>query len=503
MPKLGELEPFVRVGSAEPAGLGPVEPFPFSPEEVVVADSNRPMTFDEWNENRQAGGNFSIGDVVGSIVREEVVPAIKGAAKLGVSLLNPTGVDTVTNVKSAIEGVARGATDLTSAGEQVIGAVGDKLTPENAMRLIRGQQADPNQLAMEWERERKREYGRYVDGWHYNRGREQGVARQGLGAYIPDAVKGYVSPEVKEAFSDAFAPDVLDPDVIKIGEYIDPLDLTLGTVATKAVTKQIAKRSAQKATTKKLASVSGNAVDHWSLEALKDWAQPLSARVEKHSPELANSIRRYFMRTQIRAQNAQDVLGEFLHVAKEGLSKDDVDKMFYQLAKGDRQSVRSILEKTQYDSVRPDIYKKLSAVDDINAKFLNDAREAGMDVGALDDYWARRINDDKYKKFVKDKGINTSESKWRKLFGDAEADYGRPLDDADKAAIINAELARPQRAGLPSASNVKQRKISDLSYEDYKKYYDPADASMAKYYENMASAIEKRRFFATGIHKPA
>ena len=499
MARLGEFEPHKAVGAIVPAGLGNMEPFPFSQDEVVSPDNSRPMTFDEWMSAQ--GGDTNVADVAVSIFREEVAPAVKGLAKIAKTLVSPTSPDTLTNIKSVTEGMARGATDVTSVGEQVVGAIGDKITKENALRVLRGQQTNPEQLAHERERERKREYGRYVSGWHYNRGREGGVVRQGFGAYIPDSIKQHVTPEIKEAFQEAFAPDVLDPDVIKAGEYIDPLDLTLGTAATKVATKAMAKRTAQKAT-KQMATVAGNGIDHWSLETLKNWAQPLSARVEKHSPEVANSIRRFFLRTQVRAQNAQDVLGEFLHEAKAGLSKKDMEQMFYQLAKGDRMVVNTILEKKQYGKVRESIYKKLSAVDEVNAKFLNDAREAGMDVGQINDYWARRINDDKYKKFVKDKGINVSERKWRKMFAEAEADYGRPLDDADKAALINAELTRPQRQGLPSASNVKQRQVDDLSYEDYKKYYDSADASMAKYYDNMATAIEKRRFFATGTHKP-
>jgi len=263
----------------------------------------------------------------------------------------------------------------------------------------------------------------------------------------------------------------------------------------------------------KMSAIWGNAVDKFDIRELNRWAQPMSARVEKISPAVANGMRRFLMRTNMRAQNAQDVAADFLHTAERGIKKDgkriapgmskkDFDDTLFHLANGDRQTVNQIFQK--YPAVMRDrLRQNLSRVDRVNSRFLDDARAAGMDVGELDSYWARRISTNKYKQYLADKGINESDRRYQQLMRDTEIEYGRKLTDDDRAAVINKYFTRGEPLRSPSTSNVKSRQIGKVSRADYDKYYDKSDKAMMKYYENMALAIEKRNFFGVGVHVPA
>ena len=215
----------------------------------------------------------------------------------------------------------------------------------------------------------------------------------------------------------------------------------------------------------------------------------ISTRLKNIHPEIKDAVRRYVYETN--KHTAIDNESAYGFVSK--FSKlDDATKI--ELSKALLNSQKEIADT---------IAKQQGMLDETNqAREIfeatrNRAIEAGLDVGKIENYWARSIKD--LEGLLNDLRKTEEYSAIDEVFRKEEKEKGTSLSDEEKAVLINQMLrgVPKDRISLTSTSHLKERKFKEIP-DKYLKYYMPADQSLLSYIRNMNNAIETARFFGKG-----
>jgi len=213
---------------------------------------------------------------------------------------------------------------------------------------------------------------------------------------------------------------------------------------------------------------------------------PISTRLSVIDESLRDAIRKHAFSVNISTKKDMDSVVPFLNKLK-AMSSEDSIKLDFALKNGDVDFIDSIVSKydakKDFDSVR-------KTLDNIYAR----AKDAGMDVGYIPEYFPRRISDTEgYLKFLR------GTEDWgsiRKALQQAESDIGRPLLEEEKAEVINSMIRGfgKEKISVTRPSNVKERKIIQLTPE-MNAFYKDSGVSLTEYIKSMNDNIEARKFF--------
>lgn len=118
----------------------------------------------------------------------------------------------------------------------------------------------------------------------------------------------------------------------------------------------------------------------------------------------------------------------------------------------------------------------------------NEAKNAGIDVGYVDDYFPRKMKD--YTAYLDNYADKTRFEKHLR-----EIDPDNKLTEAQKARELDKMLKNPTRNGNPSYT--KGRKVDDIT-PDMNPYYEDSLSALTNYVGSMNNAIEMNKFFGKG-----
>ena len=127
-------------------------------------------------------------------------------------------------------------------------------------------------------------------------------------------------------------------------------------------------------------------------------------------------------------------------------------------------------------------------------------KEGGIDVGYIEDYFPRQVED--YKSFKKYLDDNNEMRDVRNQVEQALEEYRAKhkyesvdLIPPEEAAEVASRVLRgyPMQAGAQLPGNVKQRKIKEVTPEMLDAYADPADA-LRNYVDRVVQATERKKF---------
>jgi hypothetical protein len=159
-----------------------------------------------------------------------------------------------------------------------------------------------------------------------------------------------------------------------------------------------------------------------------------------------------------------------------------------------------LLLKAGNDEVTREIIAELGLTEEYKAmrKALDDlhrrAAEVGFDINYIKEYWPRSvINAPGLLEYVRktpmwgpiEQAIKNEEEKLK-----------RPLDEYEKAKIVNAMITRPDLL-IDAPGALKERTIKTVT-EEMDKFYDDSMSAMIKYVHEMNEAIETKRFLGKG-----
>lgn len=210
--------------------------------------------------------------------------------------------------------------------------------------------------------------------------------------------------------------------------------------------------------------------------------EPISTRLKQISPKLKNKMRRYEFNLKQRVLQDEKMVKPFLEGYKKLSEKDkaDIDLAF---KNSDKEKIDEILNRNNlgkaFEPVRV-------ALDALHAR----AKETGLDVGYIKEYFPRQVKD--VKGMLKFFQKQDTWPEMVKAIKEKEVRLGRKMNDNEKAELLNTMLRGFKGTGKPG--NIKKREISVVTPQ-INQFYQDAPQALLNYIYKVNDYIEARRFF--------
>ena len=230
--------------------------------------------------------------------------------------------------------------------------------------------------------------------------------------------------------------------------------------------------------------------DQQTVKDFHEWVNsafvPLSTRLAKISPRLRDSMRKFEFNNKMATSEDLKIIEPFLN-RYSNLNPADANSLDLALKNGDKKTVDEII-------ARNGMTKEFNAVRDLLDDLYSQAREVGMDVGYLDDYFPRRVKD--AQAFLEYLHAGEYWSQIETAIKEEQVRVGELLTNDEKVEFIN-KLLRGYGNGtikLTRPSNTKARKI-DVIDENMNAFYKNSTTTLHEYVSSMNNAIQSRKFF--------
>ena len=217
--------------------------------------------------------------------------------------------------------------------------------------------------------------------------------------------------------------------------------------------------------------------------------QPITSRLRNISEEAANRLRRYEFNIHNNTQKYMNTVMPFMQTLK-SLPKSQRNQITLDLYNGRFNQVRN-----QLNEINPQSVQAFDSTEDALKTLYKELQESGFDIGKVENYFPRRINDLEglYAQLgIKQKGQIES------LLQNKASRLGvtrRELSDDDVAQTINNYLrgyGAKSQASKPFFT--KGRAIQEVDENLLQFYSEPIDV-LQNYIRSSVNSIEKRKFF--------
>lgn len=213
---------------------------------------------------------------------------------------------------------------------------------------------------------------------------------------------------------------------------------------------------------------------------------PLSTRSKKINPLLREVIKKFEYSGSRNIQNSFNKVEPFIKGILK-LKENIFNELDLALKNRDSNTVNRIIKENNLEKEFNNLRNELDSL-------YSKAKEIGLDLGYLEDYFPRTINDVEgflnYLRGSKGWGL------FREAISAQEDKIQRPLDESEKAELIN-KLIRGYSQGIVKLirpGNIDRREIDQIT-KDIEKFYDPSHIALSKYIHAMNNAIDSRLFF--------
>lgn len=213
----------------------------------------------------------------------------------------------------------------------------------------------------------------------------------------------------------------------------------------------------------------------------------ISTRLNNINPMLRDKMRELDYRTTQKIVRQLQVALPIMKNAKKNMSPQDKSDWDWARKNSDAGKIDQLATKygfkDQYDLLR----------DKLN-KIRNDAEEVGYNIGFLEDYWPRVLND--REGFLKETQDLTKDPIFSQALEAQAKKMGikvEELDDNLRADIIS-NLILGRNLGISGTGNMQARKFTQIDPK-YDKFYMKSDEALMQYIYSMNKKIEARRFF--------
>ena len=211
--------------------------------------------------------------------------------------------------------------------------------------------------------------------------------------------------------------------------------------------------------------------------------EPISTRLKQINPKLKNKMRRYEFDLKQRVLQDEKAVKPFLDGYKK-LSEKDKSDLDLAFKNSDTVKIDEIVKRNKLEAEFQSVKATLDAL-------FARAKETGLDMGFIENYFPRQVKDVKgmLKFFQK-------EDTWpemQKAIKKKEESLGRKMTDEEKAEMLNTMLRGFKGKGF-KPGNVKQREISKVT-PVLNKFYQDSPQALMNYIYRVNDFIEARRFF--------
>ncbi len=216
---------------------------------------------------------------------------------------------------------------------------------------------------------------------------------------------------------------------------------------------------------------------------------PLSTRLAKIDPRLRDVMRKFEFNKGLTTHRNIQQAAPFMNKL-EAMPVEESSKLDMALKNVDIETINEIVDR---NNIRKEYEEVRSTLDDI----YNRAKEVGLDVSYIDDYFPRRVNDvEGFLDYLKN---SENWSAIDKAIKAEEKATGAPMNSEERAEFINKMLRGygDSQLRIAKPSNTKSRKIQILD-ENMNAFYKNSNTTLQEYIVAMESAIAARKFFGLG-----
>jgi len=216
---------------------------------------------------------------------------------------------------------------------------------------------------------------------------------------------------------------------------------------------------------------------------------PMSDRFDDISPVLKEWARRYEFNVLDNVHQDLVASEPFMRKFKK-LKKDDHDALDIALKNGDNETASEIMSRNNMTT-------EYEAVVEILEGLKQRAVDSGYQIGEIDNYFPRRVEDYKglLEYFGKDPEL---EGNYQKRIREAEAELGRPLAEDEKTVIANTVMRGFHgKTNAKNPSGTKSRTIETVSKGANDNYYDSINA-LYMHIHDMNEGTEQRKALGVG-----
>lgn len=239
-----------------------------------------------------------------------------------------------------------------------------------------------------------------------------------------------------------------------------------------------------------------------AARGLDEYVGVMDTRVRNISPEAYGALQQYEFNIRNTPQKYKAEVFPFIEQANKLLNADDQRRLTVFLNNGDFDAVARLISDRGANNSEA-VASTLEAFNKAQAVYqdlLATAQAAGIETGALDNYWHRQL-DPRYKEeFLTKIGREKKGPIWEAVSQKAEQLGLDPenMSTSDRADITNQVLRGVNFAadgGLPG--QFKARGITNTM--PFEKYYLPYDQSALSYIDKTVRFIERKKLFGNGV----
>ena len=226
---------------------------------------------------------------------------------------------------------------------------------------------------------------------------------------------------------------------------------------------------------------------------LSAYAEPISAALERISVALFRRLRKFEYRTrQATDADLAEITPFFEKMLK--LPKGIKHQLDFALKHGDVSSTERILKKCGVPL--KDYQRARKVLEQIH----KDAKEVGMDLGYLENFWPRAVKDiDDLRTFLTERRGKKYWSAFEKAIQQKERETGKTLTEQERNDYIN-QLIRgygSSRIHVTGQGHAKSRVLETLD-EEINNFYFSSEIALVQYIQQMRESIEARKLFGMG-----
>lgn len=220
--------------------------------------------------------------------------------------------------------------------------------------------------------------------------------------------------------------------------------------------------------------------------------EPVDSRLLRISPSIGNQFRKFTAREAIKTAERSNALEPLLKKMSK-IKKKDAALLDIAMKNRWQDDVDIIAKKYGFEKELKDFRALMDGL-------RLEAKEQGIDLGYLENYYPRLIKNPK--KFMA--AIRKSD-KWT-MFDEAllklSEKTGKVLSEAEKTEAVRRMLMGQAVMGIKLSipASAKNRTIQEIDSE-FMEFYAPTQDAMITYITDVTQAIEQRRFFGQGTKK--
>lgn len=229
------------------------------------------------------------------------------------------------------------------------------------------------------------------------------------------------------------------------------------------------------------------AVFNHAIDLAADAFVPVSTRLGNINEGLKHAVRKFVFQTGLYSHEDRVALKPFIEQVSNKMDEQDYRRL--DLALKNRDTV-----KTEFLIDKYGLQKEWKAVREVLDGLYNEARDVGIDVSYIDDYFPRKVKRDKVIEYMA--AIRNQEAWGQIEHAMREADPNGTFTAEEQAEFVNNFLRgfSSARINLSRSGFTKERSVNYVTPE-FNKYYQDSLPTLMEYVGGVRHGIESRKLF--------